>query len=262
MSEIIGKRVWESKRLIFRVGKRYYINIVIFIDINTSMIQETNFNDIRRNYILASVLLMLFLLYWNKITIEQLFIFKFNINWNWAIFSAYWDILIILLLFFWYTLARYYIYGIEEIRKNQYNQLLLIDILKKVSSRDWNWYKEINCHNDKWELQKFDRVTIDNSQSVSKNYNIMCGNNFINQYWNCPQQITNLQILDDRIKFSDVEIVFQSQNIKKDFWPWFLNLLLRKEFSDFLWPLGLMVWIWFILVIKTINYLIHLVYFI
>jgi len=42
--------------------------------------QESNFNDIRRNFIVASILMIFFLIYGTEIKIEQLLIFRFDIK--------------------------------------------------------------------------------------------------------------------------------------------------------------------------------------
>jgi hypothetical protein len=226
------------------------------------MMQETNFNDIRRNYILASILFILFLLYWNKVTIEQLLIFKFNIDWNWAIVSAYWDICILLFIFFLYTLSRYYVYWIDEVKKNRYNQLLLVDIINNFNSQTYEqkklFLRKISFYKDGSLEKEYENslwIYIENhNQSwpniITGSYHATDSMQDIRKYF-IPNDIKNLTISKTQIRFSWVVIHFSSINIKRDFWPWFLNLISRKEFSDFQWPLSLLIAIFCILIIKA-----------
>ena len=218
--------------------------------------EEKNFIDIRRNFILASILFILFLLYWAEIKIEQILIFKFDVDGKWAIISPYWDIWILLFIFFLYTVSRYLIYWIDEIKKYQYSQLLLIDILKNALWKWWDLYTKITGITDRWETIIYDKVTIDNSQSITKNYSIALSSDFIMQYYRCPDEITDLKIWKNNIKFSDIEIIFKSDDIRKDFWPWFFSLVFRKEYSDFLWPLFAIFPILFWIIFRIISFII------
>lgn len=230
------------------------------------MIQETNFSDIRRNYILASVLLIFFLLYWNKITIEQLLIFKFNINWNWAIISAYCDIFILLSLFFLYTIFRYYSYWKDEVSKYRYNQLLLLDIIDRFNDQDHLQrkliLKKISFYKNRILEKEYEDqlwISIDNFNQwwlclTIGTYHTIDSQQDLRRYF-IPKDIKELTITKTQIHFNWAVILFNSANIKKDFWPWLLNLIFRKEFSDFLWPLSLLIAIFCILIIKVFYYL-------
>ncbi len=233
------------------------------------MIQEANFNDIRRNFILALILLILFLLYWTGIKIEQLLIFKFDIKWEWAIISPYWDIFIILIIFFFYTLARYYIYWIQEINKSQYNRIFLLEFLKKLSSEDSNKIKD----NVQSFLQKSTKNNPEKSLIIEDcseihieidNYDeklyfwIFAKNSqwgqLIWERYNIPDSWRDIIISKNGFSFKNIVMLFNNKNIWKKYWPNFISLVFKKEFSDLWWPLLLMIPLSGIILMKLIKF--------
>ena len=219
------------------------------------MIQEANFNDIRRNFILASILLILFLLYGNKIQIEQLLIFKFNTTWDWSIISSYWDIFIILSLFFLYTFSRYCIYGLNDIKKNRYVYQVFMWIIRNANLDRSTYYKEIFSKDENWVESKFEHIFLleDNT-----NKQIQLKSNSTNKYYSIPDEIKNLKISRTQIEFIGVRIEFNVKNLEKELWPSCFKLILCKEFSDFWWPLFLLVPILLIPFIKLVTLMICL----
>lgn len=243
------------------------------------MIQETNFNDIRRNYILSSVIFIVFLIYWWRIEINKILLF--DLSWEWYYFSTFWDIFILLSIFFLYTFIRYLIYGFEFINNNKYKYLVLYTILDNVIIKAWQsfiWNKYIKF----WKLLKLQEWALNKewqikTLQVNSNQNRRTLNmtifhkDFIFDDWTKKDKqdtgsipnfynIFDLNILNNKIDFKfkelsiswidKVEIEFNSENIIKDFWPKFYNILFKKEYSDFVWPLSLSLIIYFILIIK------------
>lgn len=247
------------------------------------MIEEKTFNDIRRNYILSSVIFILFLIYWWKVEINKILLF--DLSWEWYYFSPFIDIFILLLIFFLYTFIRYIIYGFEFINNNKYKYLVLYTILDNViikAGQSFIWNKYIKSWKllklQEWALNKEWQIKI---LQVNSNQNRRTLNmtifykNFIFDDWNQKDKqdtwsipnfynIFDLNILNNKIDFKfkelsiswidKVEIEFNSQNIIKEFWPKFYNIIFKKEYSDFVWPLSLSLIIYFILIVKIISY--------
>lgn len=230
------------------------------------MINESNFNDIRRNFILAAILLILSLLYWTEIRIEQLLIFKFDAKWDWAKVSPYFDILIILLMFLIYTLLRYWVYAKDQIESNKYNQLLLVEITKNtrdLQSSEWGSLIQEILFLKWWILDKkyTDWLWLYLDSSEPYWHCLMLGQYYDNngkqdvRKFYIPKDIKSLKIKKNIISFDWAKILFNSNNIIKDLWPWFFNLFFRKEFSDFLWPLFLLIPIVFLLIVHLVRFI-------
>ena len=107
------------------------------------MIEEKNFNDVRRNYILASIIFILFLIYWWK-DFEINKILLFDLSWEWSLISDFWDFFILIWIFFSYTFIRYLIYGFESIKNNNYQHLVLFLILEKILTKWWKNFEKNN----------------------------------------------------------------------------------------------------------------------
>jgi hypothetical protein len=246
--------------------------------------QEANFNDIRRNYILSSTLLILFLIYWWRIEIHRVLLF--DLSWNWYIISTFWDIFIGLMIFFLYTFFRYLIYWYEFINNNKYQYIVLYSILENVIIKSWqdfsknNYVKSAkiinlqeNSNNKSWMIKNLQVSSLNNRKSmhIIINYDNFKFDNWEvvekQNIWSIPNfyNIFDLIIWSNKILFKyvelsisweeKIEIEFNSKSIKREFWPKFYNIILKKEYSDFIWPLLLVFVIWIIIVCKIISYI-------
>ena len=229
------------------------------------MIQETNFNDIRRNFMLASIILILFLLYWKWVTIEQILIFKFHTDWTWAKIDPYWDLFIILHIFFFYTLARYLIYWEEKINENKYNRIKLIEFLKNLSLENWKNLKdkiESITQKETAKNREFS-LLINDCKYINIDFNHYNDGLYL---WIFAQDNQNVQLLWGRypiplnwdsiilsrksFSFDCIDVVFKDKTIWNNYWPSFFWLIRQKEFSDYWWPLILILPIVLLLLLK------------
>ena len=245
--------------------------------------EEKHFNDIRRNYIISSIFFILFLIYWWRIEIEQILIFKFSWD-NWSIISPFWDIFVLLFIFWIYSFVRYLIYWNELIKNSSYRLLILSEILDEIIIHGWQKISE-NEFIKSWKISSLqsnsknkeaqitslqvtnlnDRKRINISATyktcimdnwdIKENYNFWTNINF--------EKISNLSISEDKIEFiyielpiswyKKIELLFNADTFRNHFPKTRFTILLRKDFSDFIWPLWLSV-------VIILLFLVHFLY--
>ena len=235
------------------------------------MIKETNFNDIRRNYILASIIFILFLIYWWRVEINKILLF--DLSWEWYYFSAFWDVFILLLIFFLYTLFRYLIYWYEKINNNTYKRVLLFEIINNLIIKSWSKVDENNYIN-KWiekRLQENNETINDRLNEIHANFNKNIPDRYLwltfsaegSSNWYGRNiylyNVNNINIKRKEISFEFIEveafwntkIILEFSEDIRQFTPSIFKIIfLNKEYSDFIWPLLLALIIYFIFIVR------------
>jgi len=171
--------------------------------------------------------------------------------------SPFWDLFILLLLFFIYTFIRYLIYGKYEINENWYN-----------FNRLYKWIKFWNINNifsDKKILFKngdeikLDEIKFQKENNILTLYLWYFLLNHFGKYLNI-EKIKNYNFTKDNItfKFEWNTVILKLKKWKDNYFyiPFFKNFL-KKEYSDFIWPLWLFIIIIIILIVKIIVYFLN-----
>ena len=120
-------------------------------------------------------------------------------------------------------------------------------------------------HKEEYTIEELSVSEWNNNRSMHIAYNNKLKENNEKSYWGIPSfyRINNINILKNNINFEytestnwiyKIEIEIKSDNIIKEFWPKFFTIFIRKEYSDFIWPLWLAFIILFIIFVKLILF--------
>ncbi len=220
------------------------------------MIEEKTFSDIRRNYILSSVIFILFLIYWWRIEINK--ILFFDLSWEWYYFSPFIDIFILLLIFFLYTFIRYIIYAKYEIKEKWYYFNRLYRWIKNTNIDDYS--KKIYINENKKEII-LNWISI-NKRSGKNELELQLSYKDWNISWTniSIKKIKQYSFNKNEITFEFLwsKVILRTKEWKNNYFKTdYSKFVFDLDYSNFIWPLSLIFIIYFILIVKLTYFLFY-----